>query len=490
VNPTNGLGPKLFGVYNDYASRQFSAEVTLAGSFNIFNQRQELTIGANRVDTDGGGGVGYGSLINTYPGPYQPYLGGPIYCLNYGQGCPDGSISSNPPINVLNFDPANPTYSEPPNPLARTRFLGNGQVQLGMFINLRLTAFDRLHFNTGLRWSRYESKSVYESICTATIGSCTGMAIGDGYNRSAFPYSDDDFSWVPPINLSFDVTRSIAIYAGYTDIYQSQANFLDAHKKPLNPITGSNWEGGVKWAIHDGKFNTSLAIYSSQKKGFGAIDPPDYSGYYVVSPGVSCCWVADPNRIQASKGIDFEAAGEIQPGWQMSASYVFNENKQKGSWYGSGQGEPLVSIAPKHLYKLWMSYDFGATGRAGSLSGLTLSGGVNGQSSGYNSGSTCIRFKGDPDAVTGAQTCDDDTPANPSMVNYRFTVPSQAILSGRIDYRFSKIWSFALNIDNILDKTYYQTTATSVSGGALVWNSSLRNGIPSWKMVRLIYNIL
>ncbi len=37
--------------------------------------------------------------------------------------------------------------------------------------------------------------------------------------------------------------------------------------------------------------------------------------------------------------------------------------------------------------------------------------------------------------------------------------------SGRIDYRFSKVWSLAVNLENILDKTYWQTTGTLPSGG-------------------------
>ncbi len=123
---------------------------------------------------------------------------------------------------------------------------------------------------------------------------------------------------------------------------------------------------------------------------------------------------------------------------------------------GGNEGQPLVTIAPKSLYKLWTSYDFGAAGHAGVLSRLTLSGGINGQSSGFNAGYTCINLAGAPNPVTGAQTCKSN--AAPDRILYQFTVPAYAVFSARIDYRMSSKWSLAVNLENILDKTYYQTT--------------------------------
>ena len=109
-----------------------------------------------------------------------------------------------------------------------------------------------------------------------------------------------------------------------------------------------------------------------------------------------------------------------------------------------------------------MGYDFAAAGHRGALSGLVVAGGVNGQSSAYQSGSTCVRLDDTvpPNPLTGSQPC-----APGGFEDYKFTVPAYALLSGRIDYRFSKIWSLAVNLENLLDKTYYQTTGYSVTGG-------------------------
>ena len=111
-----------------------------------------------------------------------------------------------------------------------------------------------------------------------------------------------------------------------------------------------------------------------------------------------------------------------------------------------------------------MSYDFKTAGHGGRLAGLTLSGGLNGQSPGYRSGTVCVNLDPnvDPNPVTGAQPCKSDDP--PDRVPFKFTVPAYALLSARVDYRFSDKWSLAVNLENLLDKTYYQTTG-SVTGG-------------------------
>ncbi len=317
VNPVTNAGPLMNGDYNDYASKQFSAEALLTGAFEIFGQRQEITIGANRVDSDGGGRINYNSLFSSSASaPYQPYPGGPLFCTTVSI-CPSGL--SYPPINVFDFDPDDPLYTEPRNPLPNNRYLNYGQVQSGAYVNLRLTAFDRLHLTTGLRWSRYKLKYSIENIC-ATIPAtdpgyspnCFGKQIGDGYFTSSYAISDDDISWPPPVNLSFDVTRQLAAYAGYTNIYQSNVNRLDADRKPLDPVTGSNVEAGLKWSARDGRLNLSVAGYRIKQKGFWIQDSRFPSE--TVSPGVTCCYVNNPNRSQTSQGIDVEATGEILSG--------------------------------------------------------------------------------------------------------------------------------------------------------------------------------
>ncbi len=270
VNPTNGLGPTISGSYTDYASDQLSAEGMISGSFMLLGQRQEITVGLNRVSSDAGGRTTYDSLISTYYNPYEPYAGGPIYCQDYGDGvCPPGSIqASGPQVNVFTFNPNNPIYNEPRNPLPSAYFPALHSVTSVAYANLRLTAFDRLHLTTGLRWSRYEYESDADVLCLTTTYGCSGKQIGDVNYTSKGSRGDSDISWPPAVTLSFDATRSLTTYVGYTDIYQSQANYFTTNGKPLDPVTGSNWEAGFKWAPRGWQAQPLLRSLSYPAEGF------------------------------------------------------------------------------------------------------------------------------------------------------------------------------------------------------------------------------
>lgn len=470
VNPLNNRGPIMAGSYDDTASEQLAAEAVLTGAFELFGQRQEITIGANHVNSNGGGLTIYGDFISTYPDPYQPYPGGPIYCQDFGMGtCPPGSILADaPPVNVFTFNPYDVIYTEPRNPLPSERYPRYGEIQSGAYMNLRLTAFERLHLTTGLRWSRYEIETVQEYLCTRIpevdpgySPSCFGKQIGDVYSNYSDAFKDDDFSWPPPVNLSFDLTEHLTAYVGYTDIYESQARYLDSDRNPLDPITGSNVEAGLKWAGRDGRYNLSVAVYRIEKKGFAEEDDR-YPPYEQIGPSTYCCFLSDPNHIYESRGLDIDVSGEILSGWQLAASYAYNKNRYKGSSFGTDEGLPFTSIQPEHIYKLWTSYDFGAAGKTGWLSGLTLSGGINGQSSAYYAGSVCVNLN-EPDPVTHKSTC--RSSSEPDTVPFEFIVPGYAVFSTRIDYRFSPAWWFAVNLENIFDKTYYQTVGETPSRG-------------------------
>jgi outer membrane receptor for ferric coprogen and ferric-rhodotorulic acid len=161
--------------------------------------------------------------------------------------------------------------------------------------------------------------------------------------------------------------------------------------------------------------------------------------------------------------VYIEATGELLPGWQIAASYTRDKTKRVGSSFQSREGKPFITIQPKHLYKLWTSYDFRAAGHSGLLSGLTLSAGFNGQSSAFYSGSVCVNLTGSPDPVTGAQDCASFAP--PDYIDFDFKVPAYTVVSSRVDYRFDEKWSLALNFNNIFDKSYYQTVGTSPHNG-------------------------
>lgn len=483
VNPVTLTGHRLTGFMSDSGSKQFSMEATVNGAVEIFGQRQEITIGASRARNDFSSSSFQSMISGTAAQPYVPYPGGPGYYF----GSPNG-IS--PPIDVFGgFDPYAAIYNEPADPLRSYITDSSANTQTGAYVNLFLTAFDRLHLTTGFRWSRWKSVTEAYSVCTSIPSSgtpqeynCVGRKIGDRYSPFFVKSKGEDVTWPPSVSLSFDITKNLTAYVGYTDVYIDQSTYLGADLQPIDPVTGENVEGGLKWSSAGGRFNASLSAFRIRQKGFSRDDtegryvfdnlPPDGSVSYFIRADngdllpngwadgaglITCCYVSDPDRTLESKGIELEAAGELAEGWQISGSYTYNDTEQKGGYFGSSSGQAFITITPKHNYKIWTSYDFGRAGNAGWLSNLTISGGLNGRSSSFQSGQVCVEFN--PPNSQNVSTCKGNV-----FRDYSFTVKPYVVFSGRIDYALSKIASVSLNLENILDKKYY-SGASSIDSG-------------------------
>ncbi len=420
-----------------------SVEATVNGSFEILGQRQEVLAGASYTKVDGGGRVDYSSLISS---TYVPY---------------PGAAAGYPAVNVFSFNPYGLRYAQPGRGPPSDILTLLDQTISGAYVNVKLTAFDKLHLITGVRYSHFAFNSGALSLCTTLTGSCRTKQIGDPLAApSHLATSAEDFSWPPTVSAVYDVKKAISVYATYTDIYVDQSGLLDHDLNGLPPMTGFNVEAGVKWQALDGKLNVSLADYLIQQKNY-PIDTGDYGPYannrgYAPDGYRRCCYYSDHflDASNLSRGIDAEVTGEVLPGWQVSASYTWSKNEYAGKDAGSSQGQPFESRLPRSLYKLWTSYQFKGDEW---LSRLRISGGLNGQSSAFRAGSACTAYN-DPNPTTGAITCKTTAP-------YSFTQGQYALLSGRIDYRLSGNWNLALSGNNLTDHVYYQTTGGSSTSG-------------------------
>lgn len=465
VNPIDQSGLRFAGSMTEYASKQLVADFTLSGTFEMFGQRQEIVLGANRRNTDNGGLRFFQELVSgsaTSSSPYLPYPGGP---------------AGVPAIAPFAFNPLDPLYTEPRDTLPYYRYDDYSETQSGLYANLRLALFDRMHLITGIRYSRYHYSREYGPLCVdiSALG-CEGKMIGDpeGSMRSGARYTDVEVTWPPPVSIVYDINDRLSAYAGYTDIYVSQANLVDRDLKSLAPITGSNIETGLKWESFDGKLNASIAAYVVKKENFAASDmsayvEEDFLYYFVDNKGNrypfgvvsgdglnACCYVNDARYYQHSRGVDVEISGELSPGWQIAANYTWNKNEYRGDnldSIGVSAGRPLETRQPRHLLKLWTSYSFRSEGWIGRLQ---VSGGVNAQSKAYRAGSACTKFS-DPDPTTNVIRCLENA-------EFDYVQDPYAVWSARIDYRLTDRWLVALNVQNLTDTRYYQTMGSSTSG--------------------------
>ncbi len=214
--------------------------------------------------------------------------------------------------------------------------------------------------------------------------------------------------FTPFAGLVVDLTANLSAYASYTRIFKSQNN-KDVNGDYLAPLEGNNYEAGLKAEFYGGLLNASAAVFRVEQDNFAVIDPgrftPDGDQAYIGITGT------------VSKGVELEVSGEILPGWKLGGGFTYASPK-------GPDGERLQTYIARSSLKLFTSYEFG-----GALDGVTLGGNLRWQSRTYSNDVG----PGGADVAQGGYAIVD------LMARYQVT-PHIAV---------------ALNVNNLLDKTYY-----------------------------------
>jgi len=358
-----------------YIQRRASAEIRANGSFTLFGRVHQLVLGANwqRHHRDGDGGWDPDTWSDTGGVALDPFDWNPHQELTYI----DRSLWQ----------------------------WGATTTQTGLYANMKLNPTDRLSLLLGSRLSFYKEKDGFEKnwILTPYLGA----------------------TW------AFDGHHSL--YASYTQIFEPQST-EDKDENLLPPVTGTNYEAGIKGEYLDGLLNVSLAAFLMRQTN-RPVDDLDSTN--PCRPG-STGWCKRAGGLVESKGVELEVAGSPVPGWNISASYDFVIAKYVKDDDASLVGQRYDVSMPKHQIKLSTNYDF-----SGALEGWSLGGSLRYQSwtgRGGTWGPSYTYLEGqDPYVLVGL----------------------------RAGYRIDEKWQVAINVDNVLDKTYFSGLGWGDSGGRL-----------------------
>ena len=309
-------------------------------------------------------------------------------------------------IDVFNFNAA--SYAAFPTVPARAATSTLNRVeQKGLYGSLRFALTDPLKLIVGGRISNTES---------SVLNQVTGV-------YSTKPYKESS-QFTPFAALTYALDREWTAYVSYAEIFRSQSNMFTVGGTPLDPATGTNYEAGVKGAHFGGKLNSSVALFRTIESGRSLqVAASPCAG----SPVGGACFVNDAKV--RSQGLDTELSGELLPRWQVAGGYTFNQTRYLRD-LAANQDQPLSSFTPRHMFKAWTSYQLPAA-----LSAWTIGGGVNLQSMSYRINGTA-----------------------------RIEQAGYSVWSARATYRINRNLTAALNVNNLFDKTYYQTLGTT-SGG-------------------------
>lgn len=380
VDPVDQSGSDWWYYQAGAKVRELGLDFNVTGDFNAVGQKHELVVGVDytRNKTDSRNLWTYVGSGNVFEPTFPPEIAYP----------PVRGYQGRTDVERINF-----YGSLRVRPVAALSLIAGG----------RLTVKDR---------------TVGSNLATGAVTSIT----------------NEKTKFTPYFAALLDLNKNLSLYASYARIYRSQANLLSAPRPgvPLGPVTGTNYEAGIKGEFLGGRLQGALAVYRVTKRGASARDPSNPPASW-TDP---CCYVRDGSLL--SQGFEAEVNGEILPNLQLSVGYTYNENENKRADDAS-----FAEITPRHLLKVFANYRF----REGALKGVSFGGGVSAQSSNFRSGYV--------QALNPATGLYD----GPSSL-YQFKVPGYSVWSLRAGYDVSENFSISANINNLFDKTYYTTIGT------------------------------
>ncbi|MBB4807318.1 iron complex outermembrane receptor protein [Chryseobacterium defluvii] len=163
----------------------------------------------------------------------------------------------------------------------------------------------------------------------------------------------------PRLGISYSIDPNTSVYGLYDQAFVPQAAIF-RNGEIAKPITGNNLEVGVKRDWFNGKWNTTLSVYSILKRNATTADPTN-------TANESFSIILGKTRVQ---GVEFDLKGEITKGFNAIFNYAFTENKVTES--NDPASNPVGMRVPgyaKHTANGWLNYTF----TKGDLEGFGLS---------------------------------------------------------------------------------------------------------------------
>ena len=210
---------------------------------------------------------------------------------------------------------------------------GNGSYRTHAFgLGARINPTDKLHVIVGGRYTSWHRDYYWDrNLKDGAAGS------HDALKRNRF---------IPYAGITYDITPKQSVYAAYTSIFKQTMN-RDQNDNLLPPIMGRNYEIGWKGEWNEGRLNTSVALYRTDKN----------NNNQRVNARPHAYWVP---LNQSSRGLDAEISGSLTDRWQVYAGYTFNRSTNRNSIAGNvasrQQGYNFSSHTPKHMFRLYTSY--------------------------------------------------------------------------------------------------------------------------------------
>lgn len=259
----------------------------------------------------------------------------------------------------------------------------------------RISLADPLHLIVGARYTQWSASTLTQNVEKNRI--------------------------TPYAGLIYDINDTWSAYASYTSIFNPQTK-RDISGSYLSPVTGKNYETGVKADWFNSRLTTSLAVFRVEQDNVAQT-----TNLYVPGTSETAYYAAQGT---VSKGVEFEVNGAVTDNLQMTfgaTRYVAED----------GDGNAVSPTLPRTSLKLFAAYN------VPSLSALTVGGGVNWQTHVWQ-----------------------DVAAPEGNGTWRAEQGSYALVNLFGRYQVTKQLSVQANLNNLFDKSYDTSVSQYVVYGA------------------------
>ncbi|MEN0107752.1 MAG: TonB-dependent siderophore receptor [Pseudomonas sp.] len=245
-------------------------------------------------------------------------------------------------------------------------------------------------------------------------------------NRDGLDAKDGDYKVTRNVTryagLIYDLDEHHSVYVSFTDIFTPQAE-EDRTRTPVTPITGKNYEIGMKGEYFDGALNASVALFRVDQEN-RAVELTDTT--QCNAKQYTCYEASGEVR---SQGIDLELQGALTENWQIGGGYTYARvHTIKDEKHPELVNKQFDTDSPAHLFKLTTSYRF-----KGELEKLRVGGTVSWQSRMYN----------DFAVADGTR--------------YRLEQGAYYVADLMAGYQATKNLDLQVNANNIFDRKYYSS---------------------------------
>lgn len=313
-----------------------------------------------------------------------------LFGFDYTKNTEDGTFGDFEPYPSINiFNPVYARLEYPKQPILNF-FRDDSLDKYGFYIQDQIELTPQLKLLAGGRFDIFEQSRSERNL---------------GEAKQEFSQSDSNFS--PRLGIVYQPSQNISLYASYATSFEpSFSTSRNGNSQPFKPETGRQFEVGVKADITR-NLSATLALYDLRKQNVTVDDPNSSDPNDSIQTGE-----------QTSRGIEFDIAGEITPGWKVIASYGYIDAFVSKDTTGL-EGRRRENI-PEHAASLWTTYEL----QKGSLQGL-----------GFGLG---LFFVGD----------------RFGDLDNSYVLPSYVRTDAALYYKRDN-WRAALNIRNLFDKTYF-----------------------------------